>query len=75
MRGLGMGIAVFLHWCVNAVISFTFPVLIDGVGGAATFLLFAVVNAGAILFAWRLIPETSERSLEELEEDFRRRYA
>ncbi|WP_226925296.1 sugar porter family MFS transporter [Georgenia thermotolerans] len=75
MRGLGMGIAVFLHWCVNAVISFTFPVLVDGVGGAATFLLFAVVNAGAILFAWRLIPETSERSLEELEEDFRRRYA
>ncbi|MFH5821087.1 sugar porter family MFS transporter [Georgenia sp. AZ-5] len=75
LRGLGMGIAVFLHWCVNAAISFAFPVLVDSFGGAAAFLVFAVINIGAIVFAWRLVPETSGRSLEQLEEDFRRRYA
>jgi MFS transporter, SP family, major inositol transporter len=75
LRGLGMGIAVFLHWCVNAAISFTFPVLIEVLGGAATFLLFAAVNVGALVFARRMIPETSGQSLEELETDFRLRFA
>ncbi|GAA4288601.1 sugar porter family MFS transporter [Georgenia daeguensis] len=73
MRGLGMGIAVFLHWCVNAAISFAFPVLVEVAGGATTFLMFALVNVGAIVFARRMIPETSGRSLEELESDFRAR--
>ncbi|PFG39430.1 major inositol transporter-like SP family MFS transporter [Georgenia soli] len=75
LRGLGMGVAVFLHWCVNAAISFAFPVLVAAVGGATTFLAFAVVNVGAIVFARRMIPETSGRSLEELEADFRLRFA
>nr|KEP23398.1 hypothetical protein DA06_08900 [Georgenia sp. SUBG003] len=75
LRGLGMGIAVFLHWCVNAAISFAFPVLVAAVGGATTFLAFAVVNVGAITFARRTVPETSGRSLEEIEADFRLRHA
>jgi len=75
LRGLGMGIAVFLHWCVNAAISFAFPVLIEAAGGATTFLVFALVNVGAIVFARRMIPETSGQSLEELEAHFRLRYS
>lgn len=74
LRGVGTGTAVFLHWCVNATISLLFPVLVDTLGGAWTFLAFAVVNVAAIVFAWRMIPETSARSLEELETDFRARY-
>jgi major inositol transporter-like SP family MFS transporter len=75
LRGLGMGIAVFLHWCVNAAIAFTFPVLVEVFGGATTFLLFALVNVGAIVFARRMIPETSGRSLEELEAHLRLQYS
>lgn len=75
LRGVGMGTAVFLHWCVNAAIALTFPVLVDAAGGAVTFLLFAGVNVAAVVFAWRAVPETSVGSLEELEAGFRVRYA
>ena len=72
MRGLGMGIAVFLQWIVNAAISLVFPGLVATAGGAVTFLLFALVNVAAMAFTWKVIPETSGRSLEELEAEFRR---
>lgn len=71
MRGFGMGLAVFLMWIVNAIITFTFPVLISTFGGTGTFLVFAVINVGTVYFSWRMVPETSHLTLEELEEEFR----
>jgi len=71
MRGFGMGLAVFLMWIVNAIISFTFPVLISTFGGTGTFLVFALINVATIIFSWRMVPETSHLTLEELEEEFR----
>jgi major inositol transporter-like SP family MFS transporter len=71
MRGFGMGLAVFMLWSVNAVISFSFPVLISTFGGAGTFLVFAVINVGTVMFSFRMVPETSHLTLEELEEEFR----
>ena len=71
MRGFGMGLAVFLMWIVNAIISFLFPVLISTFGGTGTFLVFAVINVGTVIFSWRMVPETAHLTLEELEEEFR----
>ncbi|HEY8718138.1 sugar porter family MFS transporter [Pengzhenrongella sp.] len=71
MRGFGMGLSVFLLWIVNAIISFSFPVLISSFGGAGTFLVFAAINVGTLIFSWKMVPETSHLTLEELEEEFR----
>jgi len=71
MRGFGMGFAVFLMWIVNAIISFLFPVLISTFGGTGTFLVFAVINVGTVIFSWRMVPETAHLTLEELEGEFR----
>lgn len=71
MRGFGMGLAVFLMWIANAIISFSFPVLIDTFGGTGTFFVFAAVNVGTVIFSWRMVPETAHLTLEELEEEFR----
>ncbi|QTE30091.1 sugar porter family MFS transporter [Pengzhenrongella sicca] len=71
MRGFGMGLAVFLMWIANAIITFSFPLLISTFGGTGTFLVFAVVNVGTMLFSWRMVPETSHLTLEELEGEFR----
>jgi major inositol transporter-like SP family MFS transporter len=66
-----MGIAVFFLWCVNAAISFVFPLLVEAVGATVTFALFAAVNVVSFLFVRSFVPETRGRSLEELEDDFR----
>ncbi len=71
IRGFAMGIAVFFLWCVNALISFVFPLLVEAVGATATFGIFAAINVVSWLFVQRFVPETRGRTLEELEDDFR----
>ncbi|MFP7492180.1 sugar porter family MFS transporter [Terribacillus saccharophilus] len=71
LRGMGMGIAVFFHWMTNFTISLTFPVLLSAIGLSSTFLIFVVLGIGAILFIQKFLPETKDRTLEELEQDFR----
>lgn len=71
IRGFAMGIAVFALWCVNAAISFIFPLLVEAAGATVTFGLFAAINVISFLFVKRFVPETRGRTLEELEDDFR----
>jgi major inositol transporter-like SP family MFS transporter len=71
IRGFAMGIAVFVIWTVNALISFVFPPLVAVAGSTVTFGIFALINLGSTVFAVKFAPETRGRSLEELEDDFR----
>ena len=68
VRGFAMGIAVFVLWCTNAIISFLFPLLNNALGSTGTFALFVLVNIGSWTFVHRLVPETKGTTLEELEE-------
>ncbi|AMM18914.1 MFS transporter [Frondihabitans sp. PAMC 28766] len=69
MRGFGIGVSVFFLWIANAFLGLYFPTIISAFGITGTFFGFAVVNALALLFVWRAVPETRGRSLEKLEED------
>jgi major inositol transporter-like SP family MFS transporter len=71
IRGFAMGIAVFLLWTVNTIISFGFPILAEQLGSAGTFAIFVLINICSTVFVVRCVPETKDRSLEELEDDFR----
>jgi MFS transporter, SP family, major inositol transporter len=70
IRGFAMGIAVFVLWCTNAVISFLFPLLNSALGSTGTFALFVAINIGSWVFVRRFVPETKGTTLEELEERF-----
>jgi MFS transporter, SP family, major inositol transporter len=71
LRGLGMGVSVFLLWMTNFAISFSFPILLEFVGLSITFFVFAILNVLAVLFVIKYVPETKGVSLEELEQKFR----
>jgi sugar porter (SP) family MFS transporter len=71
VRGFAIGLCVFWNWAANAVISGFFPSVVAGIGVNGTFLLFAAVNVLSWLFVRFVLPETRDRSLEQLEEDFR----
>ncbi|MBI3224239.1 MAG: sugar porter family MFS transporter [Mycolicibacterium cosmeticum] len=70
IRGFAMGIAVFVLWCTNAIISFAFPLLNQALGSTGTFGLFVLINVASFLFVLRFVPETKDTTLEELEERF-----
>jgi sugar porter (SP) family MFS transporter len=71
LRGFAIGLCVFWNWTVNAVISGFFPSVVHGIGVNGTFLAFAGLNVLSWLFVRFVLPETRDRSLEQLEEDFR----
>jgi SP family sugar:H+ symporter-like MFS transporter len=69
IRGTAMGLAIFLHWGANFVVSQTFPILLATVGAGVVFLGYAVVAIAALLFVRSRVTETKGRSLEEIEAD------
>ena len=71
IRGLGMGASAFLLWIVNFLVGFGFPQLLAAIGLSNTFFVFAVLGVGAIAFAAKYVPETKDKSLEDLEHYFK----
>ncbi len=71
LRGLGMGVTVFCLWITNFLVGLLFPVLMAGIGLSTTFFVFVGLGIIAIAFVKKYLPETKDRTLEELEEDFR----
>ncbi|WP_226346842.1 sugar porter family MFS transporter [Agilicoccus flavus] len=70
LRGIGMGLSILCMWLVNAALTFAFPVVVGVAGLQGMFGIFFVVGLVAIVFLWKMLPNTSGRSLEELEESF-----
>lgn len=71
VRGLGMGICVFVLWIINFLVGFFFPQLVAGIGVSATFFIFVVLQLGAIVWVKKMVPETRGKTLEELEHFFK----
>ncbi|OFJ71959.1 MFS transporter [Actinomyces sp. HMSC06A08] len=69
VRGIAMGVAVFCQWISNMIVTFMFPILLDALGGK-TFYIFAAINVLSLLFQWKYLPETRDKTLEELEREF-----
>lgn len=72
MRSFGMGVAVLLGWTTNALVAQAFPMLVEFGGITGTYATFFVVCAVMFFLTWRTLPNTSGRSLENLEESFSR---
>jgi sugar transporter family protein len=56
-------------------VSIAFPPLMENVGGAGTYGIFAAINFLSFLFYWKFVPETKFHSLEELELKFQKDYS
>ena len=68
-RGRGMSVASMANWGSNLVVALFFPNLIELLTLGGAFALFAMFTVAAFGFAWRYVPETNGRSLEEIESD------
>lgn len=71
VRGVGMSIGSLSHWAFNAIISFTFLKLVNGVGIATTFWIYGAICILGLWWGYYFIPETRGRSLEQIEEHWR----
>ena len=67
VRGRAMSIAGFALWIGTYIIGQLTPVLL-GWSQAGTFFIFAVMCIPYMLIMWKVIPETTGKTLEEIEE-------
>ncbi len=67
IRGKAMGIAVFANWLSNYVVSLTFLTLLEELTTAGTFLLYATICLVALWFVKKWVPETKNKTFEEIQ--------
>lgn len=67
MRGLAMTFPVLTQWIANALVVLLFPFAFHVIGKAATFGFLATMALAQGVFTWLRVPETRNKSLEEME--------
>jgi SP family xylose:H+ symportor-like MFS transporter len=79
IKGKALGIAVAAQWIANLLVSWSFKVL-DGSTSlnasyhhAFAYWVYGVMSVLAALFVWRWVPETKGRSLEAIQELWRKK--
>jgi MFS family permease len=67
VRSEAMIVPVMVQWIANAIVVLLFPSAMSYLGRGATFLFLGVMALAQCLFAWRFVPETKGKTLEEIE--------
>ena len=69
VRGVAMSVCTFALWGACFILTYTFPVLNNGLGAAGTFWLYGIICLAGGIFVVFCLPETKGKSLEELEKE------
>jgi hypothetical protein len=64
-----MSVATMANWGANFVVTVSFLTLLSAIGNAGTFFLFAGLSIVALAYFRRHVPETKNRSLQDIERD------
>jgi len=69
IRAHAMAIATLALWLANFIATFTFPILLTGIGDAATMILYAIFCGMFVVFIIFRVYETKGKSLEDIQQD------
>ena len=73
IRSLALAISVFIQWVANFIVTQFFPTLVenqwlkDNFNGAFPFYLFALICLFSLFFVWKKVPETKNKTLEQMD--------
>ncbi|WP_319226997.1 sugar porter family MFS transporter [Draconibacterium orientale] len=75
VRSKGQALGSFTHWILAAALIWGFPVVANmpGIGGGLSFAFFAAMMVIHFFFAWKIVPETKGKSLEEIQTEMKKR--
>jgi SP family xylose:H+ symportor-like MFS transporter len=66
IRGKAVAIAVAFMWAANFLISSTYPAMME-ISSGSTYCLYGVMSILSFIFVWKMVPETKNKTLEEME--------
>ena len=67
IRGSGLAVAGLFQWAANFLVTMTFPMLLAGIGLAATYGLYTLAAVISVFFVLRFVHETRGKELEQME--------
>lgn len=73
IRSIAMSIAVAAQWLFNAIVANSYPIINrsnfneENFNGALPYFIFAFMCVATLVFAWKFVPETKGKSLEQIE--------
>jgi SP family xylose:H+ symportor-like MFS transporter len=67
VRARGLALGAFTHWFMAAVISWTFPVLVELLGAGTVFAFYCTMMVLQLIWVLRMMPETKGVPLEEIQ--------
>jgi len=67
VRARGQALGCSVHWVMAALISWTFPVIAERLGGGNTFAFYAAMMVGQLIWVLTVMPETKGVPLEEIQ--------
>ena len=68
VRSKGQTLGSSTHWIMAWIVSWAFPVFVDSeYGGAYAFAIFAGIAVLQLFYAWKIMPETKGKSLEQIQ--------
>jgi len=70
-RPIATSVAVSVNWTANFLVGLGFPIIKEA-AGAYVFIIFIVIQLFFILYVWRFVPETKNRTIEEISSAFRK---
>lgn len=69
-RGTAISIATAVNWIANLIVSFSFLSLLESITTYGTFYLFCGISLLGMIVLFFMLPETKNKTLEEVEELF-----
>lgn len=69
-RGIAMSFATVVLWVGVVLITQLTPLMLGNLGGAVTFWIFMFNAIILFIFTWKVIPETRQKTLEEIEQSW-----
>lgn len=72
IRAKAVAIAVLAQWLSNFIVSSTFPSLTEWNIGK-TYMIYAIFSILSLIFVWRYVPETKNKSLEDMNRIWKKR--
>ena len=71
VRSQGGSLGSFTHWIMAAIVSWTFPIIVEGSsnGGFYSFIFYSFMMLLHLVFVWKVLPETKGKSLETIQKE------
>jgi len=66
IRGSGLAVAGFAQWIANFLITWSFPIMLTGIGLAGAYGFYAICALISVLFVFKFLNETKGKELEEM---------